>query len=33
MIDDQLSRSVHFNENYLIIISKTTIINTKHCCK
>ena len=30
MIDDQLSRYAYSNENYLIIISKTTIINTKH---
>ena len=30
MIDDWLSRSVHIIENYLIILSKVTIINTKH---
>ena len=33
MIADQLSRSVHFDENYLFILSKATNINTKHHCK
>ena len=29
MIDDRLSRSVHFNENDLIILSMVTVINQK----
>ena len=33
MIADQLSRTVHFDENYLFILSKATNINTKHNCK
>ena len=30
MIADQLSRSVHFNENYPLILSMTTNSNTNH---
>ena len=30
MIVDQLSGTVHFDENYLFILSKVTNINTKH---
>ena len=33
MIADQLSRTVHFDENCLFILSKVTNINTKHNCK
>ena len=30
MIADQLSRTVHFDENYLFILSNVTNINIKH---
>ena len=33
MIADWLSRSVHFDENYLFILSKVTNSNTNHNCK